>query len=81
MIDYEVLRKYRDGRIVDEEDKEKIRQLSSVGLCTMGLAIEDGEFKGTSRTTPDGEYLLRQDRIIRSPWRRTLRALIVAFLY
>ena len=50
--DERILKKYKIGRDVDDEDLEKINELASIGLIKKGLSLE--RLKITAKTTELG---------------------------
>ena len=40
--EYEVLRRYRQGRIVRSEDRHILRRLESTGIMHLGYGVEEG---------------------------------------
>ena len=52
MIDFEMLRKYKDGKIIDSEDEYRLKTLSSVGMVHLGSHVEVNEDDGKIRILP-----------------------------
>ena len=51
-----ILKKYKNGRDIDDEDLPKINELASIGLIKKGLSLE--RLKITAKTTELGLKLI-----------------------
>jgi hypothetical protein len=68
--EYEILVKYEKGDEQDEEDREFLEQMSSVGLVTLGFFANQETAVETAGLTEGGKQLLDWERVCRNPVRR-----------
>jgi len=77
--EYEVLRKYRSGAVLDEEDRYIVNELTSIGFMTTGYRDSEKKESGlkertiveeTAGLSRLGRGLYRWESIKRSPVRR-----------
>lgn len=75
--EFDVLKRYKKGQIVEPSDEFVIHRHQSIGLCTSGLHIDPrtGEAVETSRLTRVGLDRVKQEEIYRSPLKRFFYAL------
>ena len=76
--EFELYKKYKRPRILDEEDKDYIQDLESIGLFYIGLTTNTlGNIpKETAKLTSLGLEKLRYEKIKRNPIRNALDIVI-----
>jgi len=64
---FDLFKKYLEGDVVDEADKEDTYELTSMGLARIGFTTIDDATKETAMLTPLGMDIYKREKILRNP--------------
>ncbi len=67
---FDILKKYLTGNVIDAADKEDIYELMSVGLARIGFITIDDKVKETAVLTSLGRDICKREKILRNPFKR-----------
>jgi hypothetical protein len=68
--EFNILKKFSKGGIIQSEDKYFIKKLSSTGLLNIGFIKTINGYKETAKLTPLGESIFKEEKILRNPLRK-----------
>lgn len=75
----EIFKKYEQGDYLEEQYKNDIYNLTSIGLARIGFSSEE-ETKETAALTSLGKSILRREKIRKNPIKKYISSLINAAL-
>ena len=73
--EYRTLRKYQDGREIDDEDRDVLYKFSSLGMVSLGFSTTGEEPRETAKLNGTGARRVRREGIYRSPVKRFMYSL------
>ena len=74
--EFEIYDKFQEGDYIQDDEREDIETLTSIGLARIGFASTGAKVRETAILTPLGKNIIQREKLKKNPIRRFFYSIV-----